>query len=96
MVYIIHVCFYILEFNQILDNLNDILVGKHVLVFIYIKMELTVDLKPTNATQIITFAREEQVLYSFMCYLFVWWFGVTQQTIYVGYRFLRIVRWILL
>src|SRR5690606_40887786 len=84
---IIHFGFGIDQVDQILHDSNDILTSQNFGLGIGIQLQFAIDAVTSYITQIITFVREEQTVDNTTRSLFIWWFGVTQLTIDMFYRF---------
>ena len=82
------------QLDQILDNLNDILLGQYANIHIGVQTKLFVDTVTTNITQIITLVREEQVLDNLTCAGIISRVSITQLTVDVKHSLLLRVRWV--
>ena len=91
MVNIINISLAVDQFNQILDNLDDILLGKHTYIVIGREVQLLVDTIAAHFTQVITLVGEEQVEYNLLCTCIINWICITQLTIYISDSFLLAV-----
>ena len=84
------------ELNEVLDNLDDILLGQHTDIHLGIQAELLVDTVAAYITQVIALVREEQVLDDLTGTGIIGRISITQLTIDVEHSFLLRVRGILL
>ena len=71
MVDIIYRCLAIYQLNEIFDNLDDICISKDSRIRVYVETELLVDTIASYIAQVITFFREEQLVYNVTGCIFI-------------------------
>ena len=96
MVDIIHLGIGVDKFNEILDNLDDIFLGKHTYIHICMEVQLVVDTVTTYFTQVITLITEEQIIDYLTCACIIGRICISQLSVDKEHSFLFAVGNILL
>ena len=88
---IVHLGAGVNQFDQVLDNLDDVLLGEHAGVVRDRHIEFTVDAVASHFTEVVTFLGEEEVLNHLACGSVISRFGITQLAIDIEHGFLLAV-----
>ena len=88
MVDIIYFSFGIHQVDQVLHNGDDVFLGEHLLLNVYVKTQLLVHSVTPNLSQVVTLLREEKLVDDALCCLIIRRFCITQLPVNVFYRFL--------
>ena len=95
MVNIIDIGFTVNQFNEILDNFNDVLTSQYAHCWINVHIQFTVDAVTTNIAQVIALVTKEEVENYFFCTGIVSRISISQLTVDISNSFLFTITCIL-